>query len=657
MSPEMDAIDPGFLQPWWLLAGLVVMLGLAALLSLAHRAAGRAARRFIAPHLAAALTASLSLHKRLLKAVLLVAGTGLLFVALARPHLYDDWIEQKRGGLDVLLAVDCSRSMLTEDVHPNRLERAKLAICDFADQVPGDRLGLIAFAGDGFLECPLTLDHEAFTDAVRDLDTNTIPRPGTDIAAALDEAVDALKSQPDNLKFLVLVTDGEDLEGRALAAARKAAQAGVRVFTVGVGTAAGDRIPDRDETGAVTYHRDDSGQDVISHLDEGMLRQIADITGGAYVPLGQRGEGLASIYSTYIEPLPKQSREEHRERIPIERYEWPLALAVLCLTWEFLVNERRGDSTLKPSAMPAPRATPRRRKAAAGVPVSAIVTALILLQESNAPGASTDQPERDYKAGHYEESMQGYEKAAEATPAESELQYNRGDAAYRAGDFSEAEDAFHRALDTPDLDMQEKTYFNLGNTQYQHGSAMLKVSTRKTIKLWKQALRNYDCALQLKDSADARKNYQIVKEKLEQLRQQLKQRGKKGSSDSGKNGQTDADSQGNGKSGDDDSDDSDDSDQQQGDEDKPGGQHGQKDQGGATGDKQEQKDAPGSQQNLAEHAYSGTRSKDLKDPQIKSREAAEDLLDSLKDDQRRVTARSMLDNNGEPPPPASGKDW
>ncbi len=108
---------------------------------------------------------------------------ALVFLALARPHWGYAWREQNRTGLDVLMAVDCSKSMLTEDVKPNRLERAKLAVEDFADRLPDSRLGLIAFAGDAFLEAPLTLDHEAFLDAVRDLDTNTIPRPGTDIAS------------------------------------------------------------------------------------------------------------------------------------------------------------------------------------------------------------------------------------------------------------------------------------------------------------------------------------------------------------------------------------------------------------------------------------------------------------------------------------------
>ncbi len=194
---------------------------------------------FAASHLVRALTASVSPAKRLFKRVLLITAVALLFVALARPHLLDDWREENRTGLDILVAVDCSKSMLTQDVKPSRIERAKLALADFADQVPDNRLGLIAFAGDAFLQCPLTLDHDAFQTAVRELDTDTIPRPGTDIATAIDQAIDALKSQPNNLKLLILVTDGEDLEGHVLDEAKVAAQNGLKIYTVGVGTPEG----------------------------------------------------------------------------------------------------------------------------------------------------------------------------------------------------------------------------------------------------------------------------------------------------------------------------------------------------------------------------------------------------------------------------------
>jgi Ca-activated chloride channel family protein len=642
ISALWDKLDPGFLAPIWLLVGVVAVVALVFLEIGARRRRSQAIRLFAASHLVAGLSASISPMKRLIKSVLLTTAVGLLFVAMARPYLLFDWQDENRSGLDILLAVDCSKSMLTEDVKPNRLERAKLAIADFSDHLPDNRLGLITFAGDAFLQCPLTLDHDAFQTAVRELDTDTIPRPGTDVASAIDLAVDALKSQPNNFKYLILITDGEDLEGRAITAAKNAAQAGLKIYTVGVGTANGDRIPEQDDFGAVRYHQDNNGQEVVSKLDESTLTQIAQITGGAYAELGQGGEGLDLIYSRYIEPLPKQNLEERREKIHIERFEWPLALAILFLMAEFMTNERvepRDPLSTLPS-VPARRAPRRRanRNTAAVAPLIAL-GALLLAAINSARASDTTTAEKDYKSGKYEESMQNYQKAAEQAPNRHDLQYNSGDAAYKAGEFSEAEEAYRKALETPDLNLQEQTYYNLGNAQFQHGQAMEKVDRKKTINLWEQALHSYDSALKLKTTADAHHNYEYVKEKLEELKKQQQQQGKDNQSGSQSQDQSDQgspqnqDGQPQNQSGDD---------QQSGWQDKNDQQQ--------SGSKDKDKDKGQMK------TYSGTRQQDKVDPGIKSKEEAENLLDSLKDDERHVDARVLNGNNQQPPPP-SGRDW
>jgi Ca-activated chloride channel homolog len=659
ISELWNILDPGFFAPVWLLIGLVAVIAVVLLEIGARRRRRQAVRLFAASHLTAALTGSVSSLKRLLKTVLLIAAVGLLFTAMARPHLFFDWSEENRSGLDILLAVDCSKSMLTEDVKPNRIERAKLAIADFADRLPDNRLGLIVFAGDAFLQCPLTLDHDAFQTAVRELDTDTIPRPGTDIATAIDLAVDALKSQPNNLKFLILVTDGEDIEGRVLDAARNAAQSGLKIYAVGVGTPEGDRIPERDDSGAIMYHQDSNGQEVISKLDENTLRQIADITGGAYVPLGQRSEGLDEIYRRYIEPLPKQNLEKQREKIRIERFEWPLALAILFLMWEFLINER-AESPAPPAAslsLPA-RRPPRRRttrnSAAASTPLIAFG---LFLSGALGPAraADLDTAERDYKSGQYEKAMENYERAAEDQPARNDLEYNYGDAAYKAGDYSEAEEAFRKALETPDLSLQEKTYYNLGNAQYQHGEAMRQVDTKRTIGLWEQALHSYDSALKLKTTADALHNYEFVKEKLEQLKKQQQQQGNTGQSNpdnkdqSGQNSPQDQ-GQGGGQG----------NNQPQNQPGRNNPQNGPAlagpQQPGGNANQDQKSGSADKDKDGQLRAYSGTRAQDQQDPNIKSRQEAENLLDSLKDDERHITAR-LLNGDNQPPPPPSGKDW
>jgi Ca-activated chloride channel family protein len=512
-----EKLDPGFFEPIWLLVGLLAVVAVILLEIGAERRRRQALRLFAAPHLVTALTASVSPLRRFWKRLLFLAGIALLFVALARPHLFFVWQEENRNGIDVLVAVDCSKSMLTQDVKPNRLERAKLAIADFADRLPDDRLGLITFAGDAFLQVPLTLDHDAFQSAVRELDTDTIPRPGTDVAAAIDQAVQALKSQAANTKILLLVTDGEDLEGRAVSAARDAAASGLKIYTVGVGTPEGGLIPEQDDAGAPMYLHDASGQIVQSRLDESTLRQIASVTGGAYAALGQRGEGLDEIYQRYIEPLPKRHVESRREKVRFERYEWPLTLSLLLLIASSLINER--SRTGLPEVIP-PSSPARRCRQTAGPIPAGLALALLLAVSLPLPAATADKAERDYKSGQYPEAEENYQRAAETQPNRDDLKYNVGDAAYKAGEYTQAEEAFRKSLETPDLGLQESTYYNLGNAQFRHGESTEKDDQKKTIDLWQQALKSYESSMKLKMSSDAQHNYEFVKKKLEQLKQQ-----------------------------------------------------------------------------------------------------------------------------------------
>jgi Ca-activated chloride channel family protein len=665
-----DAIprfDPGFLEPIWLAVGLLAVLAVVLLEIGAARRRKHAARLFAASHLLATLAGSVSLPKRLLKRGLLLTAVALLFIALARPHLYSGWRMENRTGVDILLAVDCSRSMLTEDVHPSRLERAKLAIADFAARLPDDRLGLIAFAGDAFLQCPLTLDHDAFDSAVRELDTDTIPRPGTDIASAIDQAVLALKSQPNNMKFLILVTDGEDLEGRALASAKAAGEAGLKIFTIGVGTPAGGLIPMHDESGAIAYLHDSSGQIVQSRLDESALRQIAQSTGGAYLPLGQSGEGLDRIYQRYIATLPKANLQERKERVYLELFAWPLGLAILLLALEFLISERAGSTRALAHVEP-PRRRPGVRPSRKTAAVALLIVGLCWLGAAGTTfAASTDLAERDYKAGKYDDALEKYREAAQAQPDRPDLNFNTGDAAYKAGAYDDAEQSYRKALDTPDLDLQEKTYYNLGNTQFKHGEAMEKLDQKKTVDLWQRALNSYSSALKLKDAADTRHNYSVVKARLEQLKQQQKQDNEKKSGQPSGNPSQDKNSSPDSKSNDGKSSDGQSPDQQS--QGKPGENQAQgssqqqqqsgQDQGQAKQDeagKDKTASGAGTHGTDQQRAQSAARQQDNEDPGVRSRREAEALLDSLKDDEQHVNARA-LNGNQETPPPASGKDW
>jgi Ca-activated chloride channel family protein len=497
-----------FAAPLWLAAGAAAVV-LAALL---WRAADRRRRadleRFAAGRLLGELTANVSWTRRRAKRALVAAGVALAFVALARPQVGFDWEETHRRGIDVMIALDVSRSMLAEDVVPNRLERAKLGVVDLMERTGGDRLGLIAFAGTAFLQCPLTLDHDAFREALDALEPGIIPAPGTDLASALRVARDAFRTEAKNVKLLVVLSDGEDLRGDALAAAREVAADGVRVYTVGVGTPAGELIPIRGRGGRTDFVKDPSGQIVRSRLDEETLRKVAEATGGFYVPLGQRAEGITAIDERALAPIPKQDLASRMRRVPKERYQWPLAAALLCLLLEPLLGERRGRR--------AWRAWPGRRAAAAATGAAVVLLAA-------AAHASPQSAARLYDAGKYEEALQEYRAAAEASPGDQRIDLNHGTAAYRTGAFDEAAGAFSRALGSDDPALQERSFYNLGNTQFRLGQKTRTTNPQQTIAAWRQALDAYDAALKLdgKD-ADARFNRDLVAKELEKLQQEQK---------------------------------------------------------------------------------------------------------------------------------------
>src|ERR1041384_159574 len=195
--------------------------------------------QFIQARLLPSLTVGISPTRQKFKLGCILLSVVCLILALARPQWGFDWEEVKQKGLDIVVAIDVSKSMLAEDIAPNRLARAKLAALDLMQQAKSDRLGLVAFAGSAFLECPLTIDDNAFRQSVESLDVNIIPQGGTALAEAIRTALTAFK-EGENFKVLVLFTDGEDNDEGALAAAEAAAKEGMKIFTIGVGTAGGE---------------------------------------------------------------------------------------------------------------------------------------------------------------------------------------------------------------------------------------------------------------------------------------------------------------------------------------------------------------------------------------------------------------------------------
>jgi len=431
-----------FENPIFLVFGLSACVGLVWLYLRLRRSRRDLLQQFAASHLVERLTASVSPRRRNAKFVLLLAACGSLFLALSRPQAGFTWEEAHRQGIDILLAVDTSRSMLAEDVQPNRLERARLGILDFVSKLEGDRVGLIPFAGSAFLMCPLTLDYDAFAQSLGALDTTLMPRGGTDLAGAIHEAEAAFASDA-NHRILVLITDGEDLEGKALAAANAAAERGITIHTVGVGTEAGEWIP-AGRTGG--FVKDEQGHVVKSRLDEAMLRQIAEATGGMYTPLGAQAEGLQAIYREKLSLVPKEDFAQRMRQVPVERFGWLLGLTILLLALEYCINDR------KPARQPArPIIMTAGRRPRSGPQLAGMASAALLLFSSPAwrAHASPQDAERAYQQGDYATAAEQYQEALSRAPADEKLQFNAGAAAYKTGDFAGAARVFEAHAVSP----------------------------------------------------------------------------------------------------------------------------------------------------------------------------------------------------------------
>jgi Ca-activated chloride channel homolog len=478
----------------WLL--LVIPPALAAFFWWSERMKKKLLTQFVESRLLAQLTTGLSPQRRKWKYILLIAAVAALIVAIARPQRGFDLEEVQQNGLDIVVAVDTSKSMLATDIAPNRLARAKLAALELMQTAKADRLGLVAFAGDAFLECPLTIDDTAFQQSVQALDVNTIPQGGTAIAAAISTALGTFKEKG-NHRALVLFTDGEDNDEGALEAAQNAAKEGLKIFTIGIGSADGTLVTIADANGNSDYIRDEKGQVVKSHLNEALLQQIASATGGFYLPL-RGADTINTLYERGLAPLPKSESKEKIVRRYHEQFQWPLAAAMLLLIAEFLLPER---------------APSRRRQNQA-----AAATALIaLLSLPLGAEASPTSALKDYQSGNFTNALAEYQKIATVQTNDLRLVFNAGDAAYRATNFDLAQSLFEQVAAAPDLKLQQRAYYNLGNVQFQ------KAKQAKDLDGLEQgfdaAAKIYERAVMLNtNDADAIFNYCFAQGAAEQVR-------------------------------------------------------------------------------------------------------------------------------------------
>ena len=286
------------------------------------------------------LTRSVSRARQHLKSALLVAGMGLLALALTGPRFGVRLEMAQRRGVDVVVLLDVSRSMLAEDVRPNRLERARQAIGKLLDELKGDRAALVVFAANAYVQCPLTLDTSALRLLLGSVDVAAIPSQGTSLARAIDQAGRLFDPEDRQHKAAVLFTDGEAHTGSAAEAAARLADQGARLYCIGVGSPEGGLIPLRSgEDGRMEYHKDRDGNYVKSRLDEAALREAASAGEGAYWRSSLGGRELEAVADRISGLQQKELGSERFTRYE-ERFQIPLALALACFLAEGLLSER-----------------------------------------------------------------------------------------------------------------------------------------------------------------------------------------------------------------------------------------------------------------------------------------------------------------------------
>ena len=498
-----------FGAPIWFWALLVIPV-LALLFARAEQRGIARLREFVSPRLLPQLAATVNRSRRVFRFALLMLGLSLAIVSLARPQWGYTYEDVKRKGLDLLFAVDTSRSMLSNDVQPNRLERVKLAAQDLVNLLQGDRVGLIAFAGRAFLQAPLTIDYEAEVESINDLDTKTIPEGGTNISEAINLALNTFGKSAAGNRALIIFTDGEELSGDAAKVAKAAAEAGVRIFTVGVGTPQGSLIPVTSDDGGTAFVKDSAGQVVKSKLDEKRLREIAQATGGFYLHLDDGPRTMSQLYAQGLANMKAADIDARLGRRPIERYEWPLGAAILALTMSILIGERK------------------RVRARARVPqwskIAVPATALILVFARPAFGAATGL--NLYREGKYNDAYKSFQEDLQSHPDSSQkekIEFDAGTAAFKMGDYNKALQSFSNALLSSDKGLQENSHFNLGRTL--EDRADMDQTNETTLKDLTDAASHYESTLRLNPKNEAAKaNLEEVKKKIERLKQHPKQK-------------------------------------------------------------------------------------------------------------------------------------
>ena len=508
-----------------------------------------AAARVASPRLLEGLLVQRGRGQGWLVLLLELGALACFVVALARPQYGFLEEETGAGGRSLIVAIDTSRSMLTDDLKPSRLTRTQLAATDLVKRLRGDRIGLMPFAGTAFMYAPITPDVDALLESIDSLDTEIIPRGGSNLARPIDLALETFaKANAEGQQVLILFSDGENLEGTTLEAAKRARDRKLTIITIGVGTPNGALIPDPESPGG--YYRDPDGKPVVSRLQRDVLVSIANTTGGLYLPLDENGVNDRRI-DLILQKLERTAMKGKMTRKSLDRYRWPLGTGLVLLTaaWIAAIAKRHGGTG------PAGRA-PTAAIALLSMAVLAHPGEVRAAAEPLSEEPAAGNPWSFYEQGKYKSSLHNFQKRLNPdggksvhTAGDAALEFGRGASAYKSKDYDTAADAFGAAVLTDRIPLRAEAHYNLANAIYQRAATLAKQAKPKTlaklsfydglIRQLENSLENYQQALVLEpENIDFKANHDTTDEliqKLRKIRQAMaEQQGKGQGKDKGK---------------------------------------------------------------------------------------------------------------------------
>ena len=489
-----------FEEPLWLWALIAVPLVAGAEAWATRRDRARVSR-LVARALWSKVVRTPAEHWRYLRLALLLIGVTGIVLALARPQWGIVREKVEREGVDVVLLLDTSGSMATEDVSPNRFQLAKTALVNLVQRLEGERFALVAFEGQAYTLVPLTLDADAIGLFLDTLEPGTVPSPGTSLGAGLAQGLAAFADTGRQNKAMILVSDGEDLEGEVESAVERAKAAGVVVHAVGVGTPAGQPVPDFDKDGNRSgYKKNEDGSAAVSRLHPETLEAIARGTGGRAFALTASDLSLAPLAAT-IEGMEQKTLAREYSYRKKERFQVPLGVGLAALALALLIPlpdlRRRGASALRAAALIVGAALVSAPNAWAGA--SGVGEELLLK-----PTRLTAEGRRHYDEGNGAKALEAFSKAAAARPNDPRAKFNLADALYKAGKFDEAKAIYESLATDARSPLAMPAHYNLGNTHFQ------KRDFADAVKAYRGALRLSP------DDADARRNLELALDALKQ---------------------------------------------------------------------------------------------------------------------------------------------